>query len=101
MSCVTGGGSNGMISAECERRILELLESGVPVRAISRMTGLCRETIARRRLGYRRSGRSISREMPPGNGRCPGCGAKLIRWPCHACAIRALMHGGSTATDPD
>lgn len=93
--------------------VRELERRGFSQRAISRATGLARETV-RRILGGRRPEYAPRRGRPedaPFSGpprRCPRCGG-LVLMPCLACHVRQLVNvqrnarrscGSSLAAEP-
>ena len=93
-------GEASMIPAALEAEITRLLATGHTQRAISRMTGVCRETvgaIARGRLD--RSARQAQRDaeqvtgLPGPPRRCLTCGG-LVKMPCRLCQTRDLKAGG-------
>ena len=103
-----------MIDPAIEHRIRELLASGRhSQRAIARMTGIARGTVASIASGDRpdysaRQQAKIGREKPPFSGparRCGTCGAK-VQLPCLACSIARDQAAGRlqrsyTLPDPE
>ena len=89
-----------MIDPALEGQIRRLLAAGRTQRAVSRMTGVCRETvgaIARGRLD--RNARQAQRDaeqvtsLPGPPRRCPTCGG-IVKMPCRLCHTRELKAGG-------
>lgn len=73
-----------MLSEAIEQRLLALLRDGLSERKIAQQTGVARDTVRRRKAGYRGHVDGAT----PADDRCPTCHAKLTRFPCLACALK-------------
>ena len=81
-----------MVSAEQVDLVKRLARQHYSQRAISRATGLARETVRRIIGGKRREPRDEPAPIPKfarEARRCPTCGA-LVHPPCWACHVRGL-----------
>ena len=79
-----------MISEQIVNKIEVLFQAGKSQRAISRETGVSRDTIRRIVSGEREQVAPLRKKAPPyvrSARRCPDCGA-MVFMPCRACAIR-------------
>jgi len=77
-----------VIPEEKEHEILRLLAQETPLQAIAHRTGVSYNTIHRIATateGRWRRKRNGNQEWIRNGRRCPGCGAKVTRWPCLFC----------------